>query len=83
MFWIKPCTSKVIGIFYDSSFRLEEKYRDHKYSRKIGMSFKFNFFENSESVTEKSDILSEESEDVRRPFKDNGIKMTNSTECLH
>ena len=53
------------------------------------MSFKFNFFENesSESQSESGNSSKIESrvdsEDVRRAFKDNGIKMSNSAECLH
>lgn len=53
------------------------------------MSFKFNFFENesSESQFESGTSSKIESgvdiEDGRRAFKDNGIKMSNSAECLH
>ena len=53
------------------------------------MSFKYNFFENesSESQFESGTSSKIESgvdiEDGRRAFKDNGIKMSNSAECLH
>ena len=55
------------------------------------MSFKFNFFENESSESQfesgtSSKIVLEgkvDIEDGRRAFKDNGIKMSNSAECLH
>ena len=36
------------------------------------MSFKFNFFENNSDEAEEK--IQKESEDVKRVFKDNGIK---------
>ena len=54
------------------------------------MSFKFNFFENESSESQfesgTSSKIAESGvniEDGRRAFKDNGIKMSNSAECLH